>query len=73
MRDFMLMVVDDEIIVKRLGSRFSATFCKPDNSAQLRATLSNRTGLRMPTSFAEFLEDAAALANKKAKELGWIV
>ena len=68
----MLMVVDDEIIVKGLGSSYSATFCKPGNSGQLRATCSNRTDSRIQTSFAEFLEHAAALASKKARELGWI-
>ena len=38
MHELMLMVVDDEIIVRRPGSFYFATFCKPDNSAQLCAT-----------------------------------
>ena len=66
------MVVDDEIIVKRPGYSYSATFRRPDNSAPLRATLSDRTNSRTTTSLVEFLEQAAKLASKKARELGWI-
>ena len=69
----MLMVVDDEIIVRRPGSFYLATFCKPDHSAQLCATsISGRNDPRIRMTLSEFLADAWRLASKKARELGWI-
>ena len=69
----MLMVVDDEIIVRRPGSFYSATFCKPDNSRSAAQTrVPDRIDPRIRTTLSEFLADAWTLASRKARQLGWI-
>ena len=73
MRELMLMVVDDEIIVRWAQSSYSATFCKDDNSPGLRATrIPGRSDPSIRMTLSEFLAEAWRLASKKARELGWI-
>jgi hypothetical protein len=67
-------VVDDELIVTLPGSYYSVTYYKPDNSPQLLARgIADRDDLRIQMTAAKFLVNAWRLANKKARELGWIV
>jgi hypothetical protein len=63
--ELFVTVQDDEIIVRTLG--FYATYHKVIDRPQL--VLRERT----KTDDYELLADAWKAANKKARELGWIV
>jgi hypothetical protein len=66
-------VVDDEIIVSMPGTNYAVTYFKPANSPQLLAkNISNEDDFRIPLRLSEFLSRAWAIANDRARELGWI-
>jgi hypothetical protein len=69
-----VQVVDDEIIVTLLGTDYSVTYYKPENSPGLLAKrISNSDDPRIPMRVSEFLAKAWKAANERARELGWIV
>jgi hypothetical protein len=72
--ELRVQVVDDEIIVTLLGTRYSVTYYRPKNSPGLLAKrISDSDDPRIPMRVSEFLASAWKLANDKARELGWIV
>jgi hypothetical protein len=69
-----MQVVDDEIIVTLLGTVYSVTYYRPENSPGLLAKrISGKDDPRVPMGVSEFLSKAWKIANDKARELGWIV
>ncbi len=69
-----VQVVDDEIIVTLLGTDYSVTYYKPENSPGLLAKrISDSDDPRIPMRVSEFLVKAWKAANERARELGWIV
>jgi hypothetical protein len=73
MHELMLMIVDDEIIVRWPRSTYSVTFRKCEGSPELRAThVPAKSDPRIRITVSQFPAHASRLANKKARELGWI-
>ena len=67
-------VVGDEIIVILPATSYGITYYKPANSPQLLAKdFRSKVDSGAPITYAEFLACAWHAANKKARELGWIV
>jgi hypothetical protein len=66
-----VQVVDDEIIVTLLGTRYAVTYYRPENSPGLLAKrISDSDDPCIPMRVSEFLASAWKLANDKARELG---
>ena len=71
--DFDLNVNADEIVVTVPFTNYTVTYYKPDNSPQLLARkFPSKDDGSAPMTQAEFLAQAWRLANKKARELGWV-
>ena len=69
-----VQVVDDEIVITLLGTEYSVTYYKPENSRGLLAKrIADKDDPRIQMTVAEFLTKAWKAANDKARELGWIV
>jgi hypothetical protein len=63
-----------EIVVTASETDYAVTYHKPQGSPQLIAkSYPRKEDRRVPMTLAEFLTGAWALANDKARELGWIV
>jgi len=67
-------VLDDEIIVSLPYTSYSVTYFKRKNSPQLVAkNIPMTDDVRTSIKLSDFLGHASAIANEKARELGWIV
>lgn len=67
-------VMDDEIIVSLPYTSYKVTYFKRENSPQLVAkNIPMTDDVRTPIKLSDFLSHAWAIANDKARELGWIV
>jgi hypothetical protein len=73
MTDLHIEVVDDEIIVTMPLTSYSVTYYKPANSPQLLAKRLPKNDRWADLTPGEFLALAWRAANRKARELGWIV
>ena len=71
--DFDLNVNADEIVVTVPFTNYTVTYYRPDHSPQLLARkFPSKDDGSVPMTQAEFLAQAWRLANKKARELGWV-
>jgi hypothetical protein len=74
MTDLHSEVVDDEIIVTLPLTSYSVTYYKPAKSPQLLAKrFTGKDDPHARLTHAEFLARAWKVANRRARELGWIV
>jgi len=74
MTELELEVWDGDIVITLPGSSYTVTYYKPKNSPQLLAKrIATRDDPQVAMRLSEFLAGAWQLANKKARELGWIV
>ena len=63
-----------EVMVTLPGTRYAATYYKPENSRQLHGKhFPEEVDRWSPISQAAFVGKAWKVANEKARELGWIV
>jgi hypothetical protein len=71
---FCVQVIDNNIVVTLPGYSYAVTYYKPQGTPGLLMKYSaTKDDLRLRMTAAEFLSDAWKLANKRARELRWIV